>query len=403
MMTPRERVMRSLSFQQPDRLPKDLGGMRSTGISAFAYPALVNALGLAPRLTRVEDTYQMLAFPDLDVLDALGCDVVTICDGATNAIPQPERWHRYRFNGRLDALVQHPRRFRAMPDGSIRQGRHLMVPASYVFDEPHGGQPLLLEGDLPMLDLKRFRRRLMNQRISDDKVKSVARLCRQVRDATDRAVFLNEGALNAPISIHAYGGLAVFPILCLLEPDYVRELHQIAADYALENIRALLPEIKGTVDIIMMAADDWGSQNNTFASPQVYRDLFLPYRRLLNDACHEIAPGTKLFLHSCGAIYDLIDLIAESGFDILNPVQWPAGGHTYQEWKDRARGKLALWGGGVNSQHTLLHGSPEEIASEARRVAACLGQDGGYVFCNIHNLLAEVAPEKVLALYRAVA
>ena len=32
---------------------------------------------------------------------------------------------------------------------------------------------------------------------------------------------------------------------------------------------------------------------------------------------------------------DLIDLVVESGFDILNPVQWPAGGHTYQDWKDK--------------------------------------------------------------------
>ncbi len=401
MTTPRERVMTSLAFRDPDRLPKDLGGMRSTGISAFAYSGLVQALGLPPRPPHVEDTSQMLALPDLDVLDALGCDIVTICDGATNAFAQPELWHRYTFNGRLDALVCHPRRFHAQPDGSIRQGGSLMVSASYVFDAPHGGQPLILEDDLPKENLKRFRRRLEKGYLRDEQIKQISEICRQVRGSTDRAVFLNEGSLNAPISIHGYGGLAVFPVLCLLEPDYVHELHQLATDYALHNIRALLPEIKDYVDIIMMSADDWGSQNNTFASPQVYRDLFLPYRRRVNDACHSLAPDTKLFLHSCGAIYNLIDLIAESGFDILNPVQWPAGGHTYQEWKERARGKISLWGGGLDAQHTLTNASPAEIQAEARAVADYLGQGGGYVFCNIHNLLAEVPPEKILALYRA--
>ena len=65
--------------------------MRSTGISAFSYPKLVAALGLPPRLPKVYDTGQMLALPDLDVLDALGCDVVTIQDGLiTNAFDQPE-------------------------------------------------------------------------------------------------------------------------------------------------------------------------------------------------------------------------------------------------------------------------------------------------------------------------
>ena len=81
MTTSRERVMQALDFQTTDRTPRDLGGMRSTSISAFAYPGLVSALKLPYRKPRVEDTGQMLALPDLDVLDALGCDVVTILDG----------------------------------------------------------------------------------------------------------------------------------------------------------------------------------------------------------------------------------------------------------------------------------------------------------------------------------
>jgi hypothetical protein len=30
-----------------------------------------------------------------------------------------------------------------------------------------------------------------------------------------------------------------------------------------------------------------------------------------------------------------------------------------------------------------------------------LARDNGYVFCNIHNIMAEIAPEKVIAMYRA--
>ena len=94
-MTSRERILTALNFAATDRLPKDLGAMRSTGVSAFLYPKLVAALGLPPRLPRVHDTSQMLALPDLDVLDALGCDVVTIDGGVTNAFPEPEKWHPY--------------------------------------------------------------------------------------------------------------------------------------------------------------------------------------------------------------------------------------------------------------------------------------------------------------------
>ena len=403
MTTSRQRVLQALNFQTPDRVPKDLGGMRSTCISAFAYPKLVAALGLPPRLPRLEDTGQMLALPDLDVLDALDIDVITILDGVTNAFDQPDLWHDYDFAGRLPAKVRWPENFALQPDGAILQrGRSRMVPDSYVFDDEHGGQPLDLSADLPKLDLAECRRFVQDNRLTDLQIRATRDLCRQVRSSTDRAVFFNDGALQVPMGIGAYSGVAIFPMLCLTEPDYVAELHEIATERTLQNIRALLPEIRDDIDIIMMSADDWGTQNNLFASPKVFRKLFLPFYRRLNDESHRLAPDVKLFLHSCGAIYNLIDLVVESGFDILNPVQWPAGGHTYQEWKDRARGRIALWGGGVNSQVTLPLGTIEDVRGEVASVSRTLGQDGGYVFCNIHNVLAEIAPEKVIAMYQAV-
>jgi len=66
-ITSRERVNKALNFEPTDRVPRDLSGMRSTGISCFAYPKLVAALGLPPRWPRVYDTGQMLALPNLDV------------------------------------------------------------------------------------------------------------------------------------------------------------------------------------------------------------------------------------------------------------------------------------------------------------------------------------------------
>ncbi|MEI8242873.1 MAG: hypothetical protein WCI17_06365 [bacterium] len=104
--------------------------------------------------------------------------------------------------------------------------------------------------------------------------------------------------------------------------------------------------------------------------------------------------------HSCGAIYDLLDGVLAAGFDALNPVQWSAGSATYRQWKDKARGRLTLWGGGVNTQTTLPFGRVADIEREVRQVVPCLAAASGYVFCAIHNLLAEIPPEKVIALYR---
>jgi len=157
-MTRRERVLKALAFEETDRAPLDLAGMASTGISCFAYPSLVSALGLPARRPRVYDTGQMLALPDLDVLDALNIDVVTVMPDSTNAFDQPGLWHAYDFNGRLPALVRDPGIFEPQADGTITQPRYgrSMPPSAHVFEAEHGGQPFDLVGEIPRPDLTRL-------------------------------------------------------------------------------------------------------------------------------------------------------------------------------------------------------------------------------------------------------
>jgi len=294
---------------------------------------------------------------------------------------QPATWHEYDFNGRLPALVRHPENFKVEPDGTIFQGSLRMPTSSYVFDALHGGQPLDLSADLPKFDLKLVKPELEKRAPTDGQIIALRDLCRRVRESTDRAVFFNDSRLQSPIGIGSFGGLGVFPILCLTEPDWVAELHEIITDHYVKNIQAILPEIYPYIDIIMLSADDWGTQNNLIASPRLYQQLFLPYLRRLNDTCRGLAPDVKLFLHCYGAIFDLIDLVIEAGFDVLNPIQWTAGGHTYQEWKDKCRGRIALWGGGVDAQRTLPLGTLDEVTRQAREVASYLNQDGGWWLC----------------------
>ncbi len=401
-MNSRERVLGALNFRATDRIPKDLGAMRSTGISAFAYPKLVEALGLPPRRPRINDINQMLALPEPDVLDALSCDVVTVEGGVTNAFHQAEIWRDYDFNGRLAASVPDPGIYRVEPGGAITfgGGARRMPPTSYVFDADHGGQPMLdFDKPLPLMDLKKYGRELEAGALKGEDVERLAGLFRRVRESTDRAVLV-AGYFASRLGIGNFGGLAVFPVICLEEPDYVRELHEITIRHVIRDAQALLPRIKDCVDVVLTSADDWGTQQRTIASPETYRKLFMPYYRRLNDEIHKLAPGAKTFMHNCGAIYDILDMLVESGFDVINPVQWTAGGKRFQDWKDKLRGRAAAWGGGVGTQTTLTHGTVEDVKREVREVCAYFKQGGGFVFNNIHNLLAETPPEKILAMYR---
>ena len=400
-MTRRERVLAALEFRAPDQLPKDLSAMPSTGISCFAYPKLVAALGLPPRLPRVYDTGQMLALPDRDVLDALDCDVITVMGtGCTNAFDEPDRWHPFHFNGRLPALVQRPESFAVRPDGVIVQhGTQLMGPDSHVFDAPGAGQVLDLSHDAEPFDLAATEESQRKWLPTPEQVQAQAAYCARARAATDRAImFVGLGA-----GLGFAGGIPRFSMLCLTEPDHIHAYHEILTRYAVQRVERLLPAIAPHVDVLMLCADDQGIQTGPILPPRLFDELFVPYYRRVNDAVHRIAPGMKTFLHCCGAVYDLMDGIMASGFDALNPVQWSAGSATYGQWKDKARGRLTLWGGGVNTQTTLPFGSVADVEREVSAVVPCLSKDSGYIFCAIHNLLAEIPPEKVLALYRTAA
>ena len=74
-MNSRERLLKSLDHQEPDRVPLDLGATQVTGIHAVAYQRLRSAFGLPPVEIKLCDYIQGLALPDQDVLEQLGVDV----------------------------------------------------------------------------------------------------------------------------------------------------------------------------------------------------------------------------------------------------------------------------------------------------------------------------------------
>ena len=151
-----------------------------------------------------------------------------------------------------------------------------------------------------------------------------------------------------------------------------------------------------------MTGTDFGHQNGPFIGPQAYRDLYQPFHKALNDWIHAHT-NWKTFIHSCGSVVALIDDFIDAGFDILNPVQCSAAGMDPQGLKDRFGDRLTFWGGGVDTQHTLPFGTPEEVRDEVRERLRIFGTGGGYVFNPIHNVQVRTPQENLKALYDAVA
>ena len=58
---------------------------------------------------------------------------------------------------------------------------------------------------------------------------------------------------------------------------------------------------------------------------------------------------------------------------------------------------LTFWGGGCDAQHILPHGTPDQVREDARRRLGVFAPGGGYVWCPVHNIMAGVPPENIVA------
>jgi len=396
-MNRRQRVLAALNFEETNQVPKDLGGMRSSSISCFNYGSLRNELNLEDRVPIVYDTGQMLAIPERDVLDALDCDIAFIEGDATNAYDVRNLYKPYNFNNRLKALVKDPDSFSVDSNGTVHQYNWSTMPeSSVVFNSPHAGQKFDVN-NLYLEPLDEVKEKMKKQVITDKELEKLVLQCEKARKSTDRAIFLSGFDMRP----NFVGGVANGSMICLLEPKYMHEHSKIKMEYAIKNYEKIVPVIKDYVDIILAGNNDMGTQEATIVAPELSNEFFLEYFKQGNDVIHSLAPHMKTFLHSCGALYEILDNIIDAHFDILNPVQWTAGGHSYKEWKDKGRNKITFWGGGVDTQHVLPLKNPEFVYNHAKEIVDYMKKDGGFVFCNIHNITAEIDPKNIVAMYKA--
>jgi hypothetical protein len=115
-----------------------------------------------------------------------------------------------------------------------------------------------------------------------------------------------------------------------------------------------------------------------------------------------LKPKVSVFLHSCGAIFDLIPGLIDAGLDILNPVQISARGMQPERLKSEFGERLCLWGGGCDTQRVLPFGTPEKVYEHTWHNVEVFKPGGGYVFSQVHNIQVNVPPENVVAMFEAV-
>lgn len=88
------------------------------------------------------------------------------------------------------------------------------------------------------------------------------------------------------------------------------------------------------------------------------------------------------------------------GVDIINPVQTSAKRMDPKKLKVEFGKYITFWGGGIDTQTTLPFGSLKDIEKEVKERIRIFAPGGGYVFCPIHNIQADIPPEKILTIFQ---
>jgi len=375
-MNSRERLLTALNHREPDRIPLDLGSTQVTGIHVVAYRNLRAHLGLPPVEPRLCDVIQQLALPDDDVIEQLGVDVrglfplnshnwnVTDVD-VGDAWEYADEWgithRRIKPDGLYYSAVKHP----LAGDVSVQDVQ--------AHAWPDTGDPQRIAG----LGEQALAYRAQGKAVMIKGVLAgIFEMAQRMRGM--------EACLMDMASNEALAGALL---------DKMTELKLAFWEMA-------LPRLAGAVDVIS-EADDYGTQASQLISPRMFRKLIKPRLQVLFQRIKQLAPGARLFFHSCGNVRPLLPDLIEIGVDILNPVQVSAKGMDDTAALKRRFGReLTFWGGACDSQRILPFGTLQEIRAETRRRIADLAPGGGYVFAPIHNLQDDVSGEKALMLYR---
>jgi len=155
----------------------------------------------------------------------------------------------------------------------------------------------------------------------------------------------------------------------------------------------LLDEIGEFIQVAAQG-DDIGMQQSTYISPEMYRKFIKPLHAKIFNLIHSKTKA-KIFLHTCGSVYDIIPDFIEIGLDILNPIQRFAAKMDIKNLKKEFGKDLCFWGGGIDIQKQLPFLNKEEIRKEIENTLNIIATDGGYIFAFTHNIQPDVSPEKI--------
>jgi len=424
-MKPRERVLMSLEHKEPDRVPIDLGGTRSTGIMAIAYAKLKQYLKLTTGEIRVYDINQQLAEPEKEILELFSVDVIDINRSLPPAYPEQDiRWIEWELpdgtsckvpsefypsiapvtvipsspgKGKI-RLVKDDKDGWALKWGEITWAR-MSKNSVYFTDVYHPLAKAESKKEIDEFFEGAYDKELRYPYLmTKEDAESLRNRAKYLYEHTDYALVGSFGG-NFIESSEFLMGYQKFLLYTVRRKDLVEHLFDKLLDYYMENIKMWLDAVKDYIQVIVFS-DDPATQTGPQISPKTYRELWVPHAKELYGYVKK-SSNLYILLHCCGAVYHLLNDMIDAGVDAINPVQISARFMEPERLKKDFGDQLTFWGGGVDTQNVLPHSNPRDIEEHVRKNISIFASNGGFVFATVHNITADVPPENIVAVFRA--
>lgn len=410
-MNSRERINNALRFKDPDRVPIDFNGHRSSGIHVKAYERLRNYLQLPPSPLYIYDFIQQLAIVEEDVLEILGSDVLQLgCDFNL----RHDYWKDWIMHDGTKTKIPAFIDVRLEDDGyviynSLGKPTGIQKFSCLYFEQTNFPLADDFEKD-SFDDLSAINEDVMWMHVpcppmpidlkSPDGKRAFKKIAAKTRDSTDRAIYGIFGGNLVEVGQYTF---RIDNFLCelLAEPERIHNYLDTLLAMHMENLENYLDSVGEHLDVIGFG-DDMGTQTGPQFSTDVYEEFFKPRHKKMWDYVHERFPELKICLHCCGAVRPLLPHLIEAGLDAINPVQFNCTGMDLTELKNEFNGKLVFWGGGCDTRDILPKGSPQDIAKHVAECVKIMKPGGGFVFQQVHNIMADVPPENIVAMFKAI-
>ena len=366
-MTHRERVMAALEHREPDRLPMDLGTARFTGMVLGAYEKLRARLGFG-EAGAIVDRMQQVVTVDERILKHLDVDARAFSQGAPDKIRDAD----------LDEATWRDEW------GVVRR----KPPGCHYYELAH----CPLAGEITPDAITRFP---WPDPTDPGRYRGLREQARRLREETDYAVMYN-ARYNLVHQTQYSRGFEDWYYDLGQNHDLFRCLMDAVLEVMLEWNRLAFEQMGDLIDIVAFG-DDIGLQDRPVCSPALYRKLIRPYQERIVDSIRR-QTRAKILYHTCGSVYYLIPDFIQMGIDALNPVQVTARNMEPERLKAEFGGRIAFWGG-IDSQHLLPHGSPQDVRAGVRRMFDIMGPGGGYVLAAVHNVQPDAPADNILAMF----